>query len=394
MAVRRISQSALEKEIRNIIKREYSGGPSKNLEDALDKSKSIKMNKDSYKAKGKTAAGCIFALGLTGGNRSEACRHSRKRFGDGHPITKALQSSDFESGGALLPVETSNEIIELLRPMSAVRRMDPPVQTLDANRVELPKTLESGSATWIGESTPIPKSQQKTGQIVLSPKKLAALVPLSNDMTKNGGDSVLEFVRRDLIQEIGREEDVAFLTSDGTASRPTGLRHLAKSDNVSSSNGTSSANVEKDLKELIEDLRDNHVPMSRPRWVMSSRSFLALTTLRDAAGFLTFQGLREQSTEDQASIFGFPIIVSNNVPNDLGAGSDESLVFLVDADQLVLGQGPQLQVQVSDTASYTENGSLVSSFERDESTIRVLTHVDLQTRHDSAIAVKTGIKWT
>jgi HK97 family phage major capsid protein len=63
-----------------------------------------------------------------GGNNTTALSYAEKVFGKESPIVKALAATSFADGGALIPPEISSDIIELLRPASVVRRMDPDSQ--------------------------------------------------------------------------------------------------------------------------------------------------------------------------------------------------------------------------------------------------------------------------
>jgi len=386
----RMSKKDLDSYIAERIK-EYSEADRANgFTGALNKAASA----TSKRASGTSAAGAIAALVRAGGNLSQAKSYADERWGNAHPVSKALAASDFTAGGAILPVDVSTEIIELLRPQSAVRRMNPRTVDLSSGRLEIPRLDAGGTANWIGENTDIPKSEQAFGNVVLDAKKLAALTPLSNDLIRDARQDVLDVVRDDLVRTLATAEDVQFLTGDGTENKPQGLRNLADSSTVSASNGTNAANIEADFKRLISDLRTNDIPMTNPWFVMSARSFLALINLRDGtSGDLVFPQLRE-SAIGEGQVFGIPVIVSNNIPDNLGSGNDESLVMLVDAGQVLLGQSGTLEVRVSDQASFTDSGSNVSSFERDQSLVRVISRVDLNVRHPKAIAVKTAVKWS
>lgn len=391
MATTKLTESDLRNYIRNEVEKLTESNKATGFDQALNKSS---ISTTPLGDQGKVAAGAIAALVRAGGNLAEAKGYADHRWGNSHKISKALAASDFVAGGAILPQEVSSEIIELLRPQSAVRRMNPRTMNLDSGRLEVPRLDAGGAANWLGENVDIPTSEQEFGQVVLDAKKLAALTPISNDLIRDARQDVLDIVRDDLVRTMGTEEDTTFLTSSGTSAQPTGLRHLADSSTVTATNGTSAANIEADFKDLINALRTNNIPMTNPFFVMSARSFLALINLRDSTGGdLVFPQLRE-SAIGEGRVYGIPVIVSNNIPDDLGTGSDESLVFLVDASQVLLGQAGTLEVRVSDQASYAVSGSQVSTFERDQSLVRVISRVDLNVRHPKSIAVKTGIKWS
>ena len=345
---------------------------------------------------GKKAAGCVAALMQGGGDLTKAEAFANREFGKNSEITKALSASDFTAGGALLPEPVSMELIELLRPRSVVRRMDPQTFDLsDGGQLAVPRVSKDASANWISENEDIPKSEPEFGQVVLDLKKHAAMVPISNDHVRAARQDVLDLVRRMLLRTMGDDEDKTLLMSDGTGNEPVGLRHLAASANVTGSAGTSADNIQQDFKDLMAALTTNNVPIENPRFIMSRRSWLSLLNLRDTtSGELVFPEVRNRAMSEAGTVYGIPVEVSNNVPDNLGTGSDESVVMLAEGSELMLGQDGRLEVETSREASYTASGSKVSTFERDQSLVRVISRLDFKAMHEEAIAVKTGVKWS
>lgn len=313
-----------------------------------------------------------------------------KRYGTNSAVSKALGGSSFTQGGAILPDTLSQEMIERLTPRSAVRRMNPRVVNLDNGRVSYPKLTAGASANWIGENERIPASEQEFGQVTLTQNKLAALVPVSNDLVMNADMDAMSIITDDMVQVLSTEEDIKYIFGDGTQYSPKGMLNLAAADNVTASNGTSSPNVELDFRELREALHSANIPMENPYYVMSSRSFNYLLNLRDANGNLTFPEVRN-APDGMPRIYNIPVIVSNNIRNDVNG--NESEIYCVDAAQLLLGQAGGMEVTMATEGAYTSGNQLCSAFEQDQSLVRAILRVDLNVRHENAIAVKTGVTW-
>ena len=125
-------------------------------------------------------------------------------------------------------------------------------------------------------------AKQEFGQIVMTAKKLAAMVPVSNELLSFSPMNAESEIQADLIEEMGKTEDENLLRADGNEGAPIGLRFATNASNITASNGTSAANIEDDFTDLIEDLEGNNVRMVRPHLVMSSRSKNHLLNLRDA----------------------------------------------------------------------------------------------------------------
>lgn len=343
------------------------------------------------KLKGIGAARFVRALAFGQGSAEKAAFFAKKVWDDdlGDQVVKSLEAGTFTSGGFMVPPEFLPDIIDLLRSRSIVRRAGPRILPMDSGTLTLRRQTQASTATYIGESEDITKTQPAGGQIVMTAKKLAAIVPISNDLlTYTSSPAADEFVRDDLIQVIAIREDQAFLRDDGLENKPKGIRFWAAVSNVSATNGTSATNIEEDFKDLINDLEGNDVPMIRPVWFMNPRSKNHLVNLRDANGNLIFPEVRGANP----TMYGWPVFVSTNIPVNLGAGT-ESEIYFVDMNDAVIGEASGLIIAVDSSASYVENSTLVSSFARDETVIRAIQRHDFAMRHDVSVAIKTAVVW-
>ena len=327
------------------------------------------------------------AIAATGGNRFAAYQFSKVEYGDDAVCTKALAASSGVAGGFLIEGKLAAEVIDLLRPRSVVRAMNPRVWPVPTGSTSFPRIDVGASSAYVGENIDIPASQQQYGQVNLDMKKLAALVPISNDLLAYGQNAD-EIIRDDLVQELAKTEDQNFIRGDGAQDGPKGLRHWAA--NVTATNGTTAAQIEADFKDLLQDLEGNDVPMERPAWIMAPRSKNHLITLRTTADVLVFPEMRN----NPPTIHQHPVFVTNNIPTNLGGGSDETELYLVDASEVILGEVESIQIAVSSDAAYLdETQTMRSAFGRDQTLMRAILRHDLAVKHDVSVAVKTGITW-
>lgn len=308
----------------------------------------------------------------------------------GSAVSKALEVGDLTAGGALVPPEYAAELVELLRPRSVVRAAGARVLPMNQGSLTLRKQTAGSTASYVGESTDITKTEPTTGQIVMTSKKLAAIVPISNDLLAfSNNPTADEFVRDDLVQHIATREDQAFIRDDGTLDTPKGLRYWAQAANITASNGTSATNIENDFKDLINDLEGNDVRMLRPVWFMAPRSKNHLVNLRDANGNLIYPEIRTTTP----TLYGWPVFTTTNIPTNLGGGGNETEVYLVDMMDAIIAEATGLEIAVDSSASYVESGSLKSAFSRDETLIRAITRHDFAVRHAESVAVKNTLTW-
>ena len=342
------------------------------------------------------AARIVRAMAAGKGDPERAARWAKKALDGawkdnlGESVIKALAAGELDAGGFMVKPEFAAGIIEFLYNKTVVRRAGPQILPMNAGTLTLPKQTGSATAYYVGENQTITKSQPTGGQIVMTAKKLAALVPISNDLLRfDAGDQADRFVRNDLVRRIAVREDLAFLRGDGTQNTPRGLRYWAIAGNIDASAGTSAANIETDVKTAINNLESNNVDILEASWFMAPRSKNHLANLRDANGNLIYPSMRTATP----TLFDRPVFVSNNIPVNLGGGANESELYLVNMMDVIIGESGGLQIEVDSGASYTDGNTLVSAFEKDQTVVRAIELHDLAVTHEQAIAVINAITW-
>jgi HK97 family phage major capsid protein len=343
------------------------------------------------------AARFVRAMAAAKGNADRAAAFAKKAWNDdlGDVIQKALGAGDFTAGGALIPPALAAEVIEFLRAKTIVRAAGARVVPMPRGTISFRAQTGTINASYVGESADIGKTQPTVGQVTLTAKKLAALVPISNDLLLYDADVTADaFVRDDLVRAISVREDLAFIRGDGLSDTPKGIRYWAPTSNINAwtSSWAATTNVEADLMGQITLLESANVDMTQVVWFMNPRTKNYLRTLRNANGFLVFPTINDVNP----TIYGKPVFVSTNIPKNLGTGGNETEIYLVGMQDILIGEagaagaGGGLAIDVSPDASYID-GSLVSSFSRDETVIRAILRHDLGCRHRESISILTGV---
>ncbi len=345
---------------------------------------------DGPEEKGIGVARIVRALAFAKGDTERAVYFAKKSWNDklGDKVEKALAAGDLTAGGFMVPEDMVGDIIDLLRPRSVVRAAGAPVVQMPRGTLTLPKQTGDITASYVGENTDIVKTEPVGGQILLSAKKLAALVPISNDLLDFApGTAADTFVRNSLVRRIAVREDQAFLRDDGTSGTPRGLRFWALSGQVSNSAGTGSADIEADFATLLQNLEGADVDMSGPVWIMAPRSKNHLITLRDANGNLVFPEMRNA----RPTVHTLPVFITNNVPTNLNG--NESELYLVNMPDTLIGEAGGLEITVDPGASYVEGGTLKSAFSLDQTVIRIILRHDFAVIHQEAVALIDNLTW-
>jgi HK97 family phage major capsid protein len=318
---------------------------------------------------------------------------STRRFGADSYSTRALQASLGATGGYLIPIELSSELIELLRPKTVVRRACPSSRQISLPRGNLTIGRQNTGATvgYVGEGQSTAYTQETVGEITFQAKKAKAIVPISNDLIRFAQTSADMIVRDDLVRQLAVLEDQNFLRGVGSSFSPKGLRYLAATANVTTATlSYSLSTVISDLGWLVTQLENAAVPMTNPVWFFSAKTKNYLYDARDSVGAFQF---REEM--DKGRFRNYPYYWTQNIPSNLGGSSNQSEVYLVDMDEFIIADVPGLMIDASQEASYSSDGSTLtnSAFDRDETVIRIIAEHDCNIKHTAAIGVLTAVPY-
>ncbi len=359
--------------------------------DKIEASKSkVWQTPKAPEVKGAKVAKMIRALGQAGGNTQMAAKIAGENFNDAD-VAMALTTTTSAGGGVLIPAQFVPEVIELLSPQSVVREMGALTMPMPNGNLTIPKLTGGAAVGYIGSDDDIASTGATFGDLQLSAKKLAALVPISNDLIKYSGtnQNVDRVVIGDLIAGLGAREDKAFIRDDGSANTPKGLRYWAPAQNVIAANATVNLqNVENDLGKIMLMLMNANTRMRSPGWVLNPTVFMFLSNLRDGNGNKVYPELVD------GLLKGYPYKTTTQVPANLGVGGDESEVYFVDFADAIIGESDEMTIAISTEATYKdESSNLISAFSKDQTLIRVIQQHDFGMRHDGSVAVLTGVTW-
>lgn len=338
----------------------------------------------------------VQALAVSKGDRSYAAKYATDTWKDGlgDMIAKALGTGTGPAGGFLVPEEFSNEVVELLRTRAVVRAAGPLIVPMPTGVVNIPRMTGGATSSYVGENASLASSEQTFGDIVMTWKKLKTIVPVSNELIRFASPAVDTMVRDDMVASMALREDLAFLRGDGMANTPKGLRNWALAANVLTSNGNTLANIRSDFFDMIQALETASVRMIKPHWFMAPRTKNSLMTrVVDGDGRLVF---KDEMTA--GNLIGWPFGVTAQIPTNLSVtstGADESEIYLVDMADVMIGESSDLEIMISDEASYLDATSNTqhSAFDRDQTVIKTIKRHDFAVRHEASIAIESDIVW-
>jgi len=371
-------------------------------------------NAKAQRQPGEVISRMVRAIAASKGVASVAADVASKVWPGDTEVQKALAANIGSAGGFFVPEEFSSEVIELLRPASVVMASGPIVVPLPNGNVTMPGLATGTQADYIGENTAAGATSITARQIKLTARKLAALVPISNDLLRFATPSVDALVRNDLVRAISQRADLAFIRGDGSGNTPKGLLNftsttgttigtsgaVSPNPNRIAANGGGSnmtftlASITQDLGKLELALMQSNVAFLNTGWLMAPRTAVYLQNLRDGNGNLVYAA--EMAT---GKLRGKPYKVTTQIPINLlandGATSNASEIYLVEWADAMVGEAGSLILDVSDVAAYVDaGGNTQAPFSLDQTVIRAIVQHDFGMRHDQSVAVLTGVNWS
>jgi HK97 family phage major capsid protein len=342
-------------------------------------------------AKGTRFARFLIGAGIASKQGSNAgMRYVQDNFGDAE-VVKALNTTTQASGGALIPADFKQELVDLLYSATIVRGSGCQVVSMPMGNLTWPRLNGSAVAAW--QATEL-QDMVVTGptwdDIQFQAHKLTAIVPVTNFLLRTSPLSVESIVRTNSVKMLARAEDIAFLTSAGSATVPTGMTALAASANVFTVTASPTLSVVNNALVNAElSLKSANVPVDKAVWIFnpSVRSFLS--TLTDSVGRYFF---REEL--DRGTLIGYPIKETTQLPSNLGGGTNETQIIFAAIDECIIADTLNMYADSSSEATYVSGGTTYSAYQRDETVFRILEEVDFNVSHPNAISVTTVEAWS
>jgi HK97 family phage major capsid protein len=308
-----------------------------------------------------------------------------------HLTAKALAATILADGGAMLPVEYSSAVIDELFPASVILGANPGQVDMPTGTYVAPYIDSGSTAYWVGENQNITPSQQTTAQLMLSAKKLATVVPTSNDLLRRGGSNADTTIRNNIVRNMRKQLDSTLIRGLGTAYAPKGLRGWVIAANTFAANATVNlVNVSNDLSSMIFRLENGDVPTNGARFAMNSRSKEYLRSVRTGST----DGVKGFPEVDRNELMGHPLDVTSQIPINLGGGTNESEVYLWQPAQYLLGVSLALVIEAFPGAAYYDGSAVVSGVSLDQTPIRSLWEIDFaDEQRGASVSQATAVKW-
>ncbi len=178
-----------------------------------------------------------------------------------------------------------------------------------------------------------------------------------------------------MVLDVASKIDDAFINGSGTGGVPLGILNYTGVQEITA---VGALTLDR-LLDAVALAYSANVDTGRLRWMMPSRTFIALRKIKDTAGQYLLQP--DVTADAPFRLLGIPVTVTNRIPTNGGAGTNEGSVVLADFSQIAVARDLAPSVKILDQ-TYADF---------DQQAIRVVARYDAAPLNPAAIVVMRGV---
>ena len=290
------------------------------------------------------------------------------------------------SGGYLLDTDLVAEV-QFLQTEYGVCRREMTTTPITSKSLDLTNIATDLEAYWTDEGSAKTSSEVVFGQPVLTLKKMAVIVPMTDEILEDSAIDLVGFLTGRIAEKMAAKEDAAFLKGDGTSGFGsfTGILNNANVNTVTMT-GTTFASITAD--DLI-DMQDE-TPQgahANGKYFMHRTIMSYVRKLKDDQNAYIYQA---PSATGPATIWGKPVVLSEAMPSKSASDDDTPFVIFGDLRKAAwLGYRGGLRVKLSDEATVRNSAGNadIDLFRQDMTALRVVERVGFVVTIPTAVTV-------
>jgi HK97 family phage major capsid protein/HK97 family phage prohead protease len=245
-------------------------------------------------------------------------------------------TTDATWAGPLVVVQPLNEFLELLRPRTLLGSI-PGLRHVPFN-ISVPSQTSGGTYGWVGQGLAKPVTKAAYATVTLPFAKAAGIIVLTEELVRLSTPSAEGLVREEMIAGMAAFLDTQFVDPTVAVSAGVSPASITNGGSTAAASGVTSAAAKLDLATSVAVFTAANIPLSGSVWLMSDSNAFGLALSVNALGQPLFPGMSIMG----GSIFGIPVIVSNNVGNR---------IILVHAPSVLFADDGGVSIDVSREAS-------------------------------------------
>lgn len=291
----------------------------------------------------------------------------------------------------------ASELIEMLRPSTIIGRIQG-FHRVPFN-VSMPRQNTGSTVNWVGQGVAKPVGELSFDTVSLGISKAAGIVVLAEELVRSSSPSAEEAVRRDLTAAITEFLDAQFIDPSVAAVTNVSPASVTNGSTVVDSTGTNLAAFNTDLGTALAVFTAADLGLGGITIVMTETQAVRLAMILNAFGQPQFPNI----TASGGSIYGYPVVTSENIPAEGGSPAGNRIVLLkageilmADDGGVVIDSSREASVQMNTTPDNPATAStvLISLWQNNLVGIKVERFINWLKRRSAASVVIEGAVYT
>lgn len=276
---------------------------------------------------------------------------------------KSVNTLVSAEGGILVPTpQPQGGIVPLLRAESTFINAGPNRIQLVNGQFNQVRGATGATASYVGEGAKKAVSTPTFDAIAMKSRKIAGIVPITNEARKWTVGNIADYVENDLRAAIALAMDTAAYFGTGTGANPLGIFRrsgiVTYTPTFATATAPTLAEIDAMATGMLLALTTANIPSrGKWRWFMSWRTAMRLGNYRvgnGADGLFAFPGMQGA---DNLVFKNLPVIVTNVNPTNGGGTTDETTLGLINMDDVLFGEEEGIIVKMSDQATLDVDGA-------------------------------------
>jgi HK97 family phage major capsid protein len=291
---------------------------------------------------------------------------------------RAMGTGTSVTGGLLVPTMLSARVIDLARNQARIFQAGALTVPMETKDVNLAKITKDPVASWKAENQPATASDIELGQITLQSRTLVALVKASVELMEDA-QNFSSVVENALAAALALELDRAALRGGGAGIgpiEPVGLRFTTGVNLVAVNGFWDYDDVSTGVQKIVEA---NGPSADALAVLLSPRDYGFADRLKDGNGL---------PLEGPPSWQAMTKLATNQIPTNLGVGTNESEIYVGAFSELLVGIRTELTIEASRVAADTTS----SAFSNLQVWVRAYLRGDVNVARAPFFSVLTGVK--
>lgn len=283
-------------------------------------------------------------------------------------VTAATSGGGLGYGGNTIEdtVDSAN-FIDRLSNMVVVEQAGCTVLSGLQGNVSIPRMSTGSSAYWVAEQGSPTEAVPSFDQVALTPKRLSVHVNVSKQLMIQSSLDMENVLRNDILKALAIAEDAAAINGSGSSNEPTGIINASGIGDEGDGQTINYSEIWNVIKQVDQD----NALMGDLVWLTSAAGRAKLATTEVASSTAKFL------LDSDNRVAGYPLFTSNNVPDNLGSGTNGTAFIFGNIADLIIGRWDGVEVLVD---PYTSAAS---------GTVRLIVSLftDIAVRHPESFAM-------